>query len=67
MKRNEINEINSIEKIVNKYRPHPTVLLIKSKLKKYPSFSYNKVGLSEAERELNLISPRKTTTTNSIP
>ena len=49
------NEINSFEKAINKYRNHPGVLLIKSRLKNIPSFSFNKVGSSEIERELNLI------------
>ena len=35
-------------------------------LKSIPSFSFNEVGLSEIERELNLISPRKATTSNGI-
>ena len=61
------NEINSVEKAINKYRKHPSVLLIKSRLKNIPSFSFNEVGLSEIERELNLINPRKTTTSNGIP
>ena len=61
------NEINSVEKAINKYRNHPSVLLIKSRLKNIPSFSFNKVGLPEIERQLNLISPRKATTSNSIP
>ena len=55
------NEINSVEKAINKYRKHPSVLLTKSRLKNIPSFSFNEVGLSEIERELNLISPRKAT------
>ena len=59
-------EINSIEKAINKYRNHPSVLLIKSRLKNIPSLSFNKVGLSEIERELNLISPRKATKSNGI-
>ena len=61
------NEINSVEKAINKYRKHPSVLLTKSRLKNIPSFSFNEVGLSEIERELNLINPRKTTTSNGIP
>ena len=60
------NEINSVEKAINKYRNHPSVLLIKSRLKNIPSFSFNKVSLSEIERELNLINPRKVTTSNVI-
>ena len=61
------NEINSVEKAINKYRNHPSVLLIKSTLKNIPSFSFNEVGLAEIERELNLINPRKATTSNGIP
>ena len=61
------NEINSVEKAINKYRNHPSVLLINRTLKNIPSFSFNKVGLSEIEREQNLINPRKVTTSNDIP
>ena len=62
----DINEVNSVEKAINKYRNYPSVLLIKSTLKNIPS-SFNEVDLSEIERELNLISPRKATTSNGIP
>ena len=61
------NEINSVEKAINKYRNHSSVLLIKSTLKNIPSFSFNEVGLSEIERELNLINPRNATTSNGVP
>ena len=60
------NEINSVEKAINKYRNNPSVLLIKSTSKNIPSFSFNKVGLSEIERELNLINPRKAITSTGI-
>ena len=56
------NKINSVEKAINKYRNHPSVLLIKSTLKNIPSFSCKELGLSEIERELHLINPRKVTT-----
>ena len=61
------NEINAVEKVINKYGNHPSVLLIKSRSKIIPSFSFNEVGLSEIERELNLTNPRTETTSNSIP
>ena len=61
------NEINSVEIVIKKYRNHSSVLLIKTRLKNIPSFSFNNVGLSEIERELNLINPRKATTSNGIP
>ena len=60
------NEINSVEKAINKYRNHPSVLLIKSRLKNVPGFSFKEAGLSEIEREPDLINPRKATTLNSI-
>ena len=47
-------------------RNHSSVLLIKTRLKNIPGFSFNEVGLSEIERELNLINPRKATTANGI-
>ena len=59
------NEI--VEKAINKYGNHPNLLLIKSRLKNIPSFSFNEVSLSEIEKELNLINPRKATTSNGIP
>ena len=43
------------------------MLLIKSKLKNIPNFSFNEVGLSDAERDLNLVNPRKAITSNSTP
>ena len=61
------NKINSVEKAINKYRNHPSVLLIKSRFKNIPSFSFIEAGLSEIERELNLINPRKATTSDGIP
>ena len=61
------NEIKSVEKAINKYSNHLSVLQIKSRLKNIPSFSFNQVGLSEIERELNLINPRKAHMSNGIP
>ena len=43
------------------------MLLIKSKLKNIPNFSFNEVGLSDAERDLNLVNPRKAIPSNSTP
>ena len=60
------NEVNSVEKAINKYRNHPSALLIKNRLKNNSSFSFNEVGLSEIEREPNLINTRKATTSNGI-
>ena len=56
-----------VEKAINKYRNRPSLLLIKNRLKNIPSFSFNEVSLSEIEREINLINPRRATTSNGIP
>ena len=40
------NEINSVEKAINKYGNHP----IKSRLKNIPSFSFIEVSLSEIKK-----------------
>ena len=58
------NEINSVEKEINKYRNHSSVLLIKSRLKNITIFLFKKIGLSELERKLN---QSKAITSNSIP
>ena len=49
------NEINSVKKTINKYSNHPSVLLIKSRLKNTQSFSFNELGLSEIERCSNYL------------
>ena len=56
-----------VEKAINKYGNRPSLLLIKNRLKNIPSFSFNEVSLSEIEREINLINPRRATTSNGIP
>ena len=61
------NEINSVEKAIKKYRNHPSVLIIKIRLKNFPSFSFHQVDLSEIERDLNRINPRKAATSSEIP
>ena len=60
------NESNSVKKGINKYRNHPRVLLIKITLRNILSFSFNELGLSEIEIELNLINLRKAATSNGI-
>ena len=58
--------MNSVEKAVNIYRNHSSIFLINIRLKSIPRFSLNKESLSETEGELNLINPKKTTTSNSV-
>ena len=58
---------NKITLVDNKENTIKSVLLIISRSKNIPSFPLNELGLSEIERELNLIVPRKATVSNGIP
>ena len=58
---------NKITLVDNKEYTIKSVLLIISRSKNIPSFPLNELGLSEIERELNLIVPRKATKSNGIP
>ena len=58
---------NKITLVDNKENTIKSVLLIISRSKNIPSFPLNELGLSEIERELNLIVPRKATASNGIP
>ena len=60
------DSLTKFEKQKN-YSSSPSLLLIKNRLKNIPSFSFNEVSLSEIEREINLINPRRATTSNGIP
>ena len=59
-------KLTQLKKAINKYRNHSSVLLIKSRLKNIPIFSFNEVGLSETEKDLNITCPRKATMSNGI-
>ena len=56
-----------IDKAIDKYKFHPSILLIRKHLKNHHAFSVKKVEIGDMEKEINNINPKKATTSNSIP
>ena len=56
-----------LDKAINKYKFHPSILLIRKHLKNHHAFSVKTVELGDIEKEINNINPKKATTSNSIP
>ena len=59
---------DSIEKAIEKYKFHPSILLIKEKTKcKTNSFDFVPVTVNDIEKEIKKLNPNKATTFNTIP
>ena len=56
-----------IDKAIDKYEFHPSILLIQKDLKNHDVFSFKTVEIGDIEKEINNINPKKATTSNSIP
>ena len=56
-----------IGKVVDKYKFHPSILLMQKHLKNHDVFSFKTVEMSDIEKEINNINPKKATSNNSIP
>ena len=56
-----------IDKAIDKYKFHPSILLIRKHLKNHDVFSFKTVEIGDIEKEINNINPKKSTTSNSIP
>ena len=62
------NDISDpIDKAIDKYKFHPSILLIRKHLKNHDVFSFKTVEIGDIEKEINNINPKKSTTSNSIP
>ena len=59
--------LNLVEKCINKYQFHPSILLIKNRIKIQNLFSFHAIERNDMMRELLKIDPKKATTGNSIP
>ena len=55
-----------IIKAINKYKHHPSILLINSKLSSPQSFSFNKINNSDMEKEIKLPNIEEATTFKNI-
>ena len=55
-----------VDKTIDKYKFHPSILLIQKHLKNRDVFSFKTVEIGDIEKEINNINPKKATTSNSI-
>ena len=62
-----INISDPIEKAMSKYKFHPSILLIKGKVTNQDKFSFNPISKLEIQSEVQLINPKKATTSDRIP
>ena len=51
-----------IDKAIDKYKFHPSILLIQKHLKNHDVFSFKTVEIGDIEKEINNINPKKATT-----
>ena len=59
--------LDPIEKSVQRYYNHPSILKIKSHFLNVESFTFNPVSLEEMETEIKRLNPKKATTFKDIP
>ena len=51
-----------VNKAIDKFKNHPSILLIQSKVANDSTFSFNEASLSDIEKELRLLNPKKSYT-----
>ena len=56
-----------IKKIIVKYQFHPTILIIKNKIKNTNTFGFKHVMLSDIKNKIKGLNPNKGTTYSNIP
>ena len=62
-----VDILDPIEKCINKYKFHPSILLIKNRIKIQDLFSFYAIERNDMMKEHLKIDPKKATTGNSIP
>ena len=61
------NLSDPVQRTIAKYKHHPDVLLIQSKISNGCKCSFSAVSKSDVEKEIKNINPRKATSKNNIP
>ena len=56
-----------MEKAIKKYEIHPSILLIKNKIGNEKSFKFEAISVSDIEKEIKTINPKKATPSGNIP
>ena len=62
-----INISNPIEKATSKYKFHSIILLITDKIVNEDKFSFKPISTLDTDKEVQLINPKKASTSDSIP
>ena len=62
-----IINLDSINIAITKYKFHPSILLVNDKIVNQDKFSFKPISKLDLETEVQLINPKKETTSNSIP
>ena len=61
------DSLDPVEKCINKYKFHPSILLIKNRIKIQNLFLFHAINRNDMMRELLKFDPKKATTGNSMP
>ena len=56
-----------VDKAINKYKNHSSILLMKQKLENVDKFSFKEVSIREIEKEVRELVSNKVTTFGNIP
>ena len=56
-----------VDKAINKYKNHSSILLMKQKLENVDEFSFKEVSIREIEKEVRGLASNKATTLGNIP
>ena len=56
-----------VNKVILKYKNHPSILLIKGKIRNPTSFSFKEASLSDIEKELRNLNTKKVSTFGNMP
>ena len=59
--------LDPVEKAIKKYEVHPSILLIKNKIGNEKSFKFEAISVSDTEKEIKTINPKKATPSGNIP
>ena len=56
-----------IEKTISKYKFHPSIVLINDKIVNQDKFSFKPISKLDIEKKVQLVNPKKSYTSDSIP
>ena len=59
--------LGPVERAINKYKIHPSILLITNKIGNEKSFKFEAIGVSDIEKDIKTINPQKATPSGTIP